>query len=110
MNRTTVQEKAFHGMRARCSATGGCLPPCAERHRLFAVYDRPRFFAELRSFIPALGKLLLQVGRLRRDYSEGFAEMTTLEFWRAVYPEAPASRRRPDPSVQHAAEPETAEA
>jgi len=50
------------------------------------------------------------VGRLRRDYSEGFAGMTTLEFWRAVYPEAPASTQTTDPSVQHAAEPETAEA
>jgi len=55
-------------------------------------------------------QLLLQLGRLRRDYSEGFAGMTTLEFWRAVYPEAPASTQTTDPSVQHAAEPETAEA
>jgi len=111
MNRTTVQEKAFHGSASAVFRYRRVLYHHAPSGTGYlAVYDRPRFFAELRSFIQALGKLLLEVGRLRRDYSEGFAGMTTLEFWRAVYPEAPASTQTTDPSVQHAAEPETAEA
>jgi len=112
MNRTTVQEKAFHGSASAVFRYRRVLYRHAPSGTGYlAVHDRARFFDALGRFIPALGRLLLRLPRLRRDYRTGFAEMTTLAFWRAVYPGTSDATAATGPAPEHAAaEAEPAEA
>ncbi len=87
LNRTTVQDKAFHGSARAIFRYRRVLYRHAATNTGYLVeYDRARFFAELGAFIPAMARLLLRMGPLRRAYALGVEDMTSLRYWRSVYP------------------------
>ena len=101
-----VQDKAFHGRASDVFRFRRVLylHP-ADRHGYVARYDRRRFFAELGGFLAAWGAVLRRLPSLRRQYAEGAATMTTLQFWRAVYAADASASPGSAPGVRTTTEP-----
>lgn len=88
-DRMTVQAKAFHGRASGVFRYRRVLYEHAQNGTGFvAEFDRPRFFRELGGFLRVWMALFRRLPDLRRDYERGVREMTRVEFWRGVYPEA----------------------
>ncbi|MDB5820413.1 MAG: glycosyltransferase family 2 protein [Rhizobacter sp.] len=99
-DRTTVQEKAFHG---RASAVFRYRRVLYEHSStgtgFLAEYDRPRFFQEVRVFIATFARLLWRLSELASEYARDTRTMGSEPFWRDVYAEElapPAARPRHD--------------
>lgn len=88
-DRMTVQAKAFHGRASGVFRYRRVLYEHAQSGTGFvAEFDRGRFFRELGGFLGVWAALFRRSPELRRDYARGVREMTRVEFWRGVYPEA----------------------
>jgi GT2 family glycosyltransferase len=88
LDRTTVQVKGFHGTASAVFRYRRVLYEHLQSGTGFiARYDRRRFFAELAGFFRAWWPLFRNLPSLRRAYAQGIEQMTTLAFWREVYPE-----------------------
>lgn len=97
VDRTLVQDKAFHGRASDVFRFRRVLyqhPATGEAY--LAHYDRRRFFAELGSFLAAWATVFIRLPTLRKAYAAGAATMTSIDFWRGVYaaeaPPAPGAR------------------
>lgn len=85
-NRTTVQEKAFHGRAAAVFRYRRVLylhPHSGSGY--MAEYDRPRFFGELGRFIAGFFRLLSRMPTLCELYARDVEYFSTERFWRDVY-------------------------
>ncbi|HEX2540190.1 MAG TPA: hypothetical protein VHM00_03805 [Caldimonas sp.] len=88
LDRTMAQVKGFHGTASDVFRYRRVLYEHLQSGNGFvATYDRPRFFAELGGFLEAWWLVYRKVGSLRRSYRARLGEMTSLAFWRGVYPE-----------------------
>jgi galactofuranosylgalactofuranosylrhamnosyl-N-acetylglucosaminyl-diphospho-decaprenol beta-1,5/1,6-galactofuranosyltransferase len=87
-DRLTVQPKAFHGRASAVFRYRRVLYEHAASGTGFvAEFDRPRFFRELGRFLKTWALLFARRKQLRSAYESGAQQMSTLEFWRSVYPE-----------------------
>lgn len=105
-DRMTVQDKNFHGRASAVFRYRRVLYlHAASGSGYVAEYDRGRFFAELRRFVPAFFALMRQRAALRRDYADGAREMGSAAFWRSVFadPPAPAPAPATPPETEAAA-------
>ena len=95
-NRVLLQRKAFHGSPASVFRYRRVLYEHFPSNTGYvAEHDRRRFFGELGRFIGAFAAFLRRLPELRRAHRRGFDEMTTLDFWRAVYAGVPKSKAMP---------------
>jgi galactofuranosylgalactofuranosylrhamnosyl-N-acetylglucosaminyl-diphospho-decaprenol beta-1,5/1,6-galactofuranosyltransferase len=99
-NRVLLQEKAFHGSPASVFRYRRVLYEHFPSNTGYvAEYDRGRFFVEVGHFIAAFGAFVRRLPELRREHRRGFDEMTTLDFWRAVY--SGVLKPKPVPASTH---------
>ncbi len=85
-NRTTVQEKHFHGNASALFRYRRVLYLHAVSGQGYmAEYDRRRFFAELGAFIGTLARLAARLPALRRTYGTAAPSLGSEAFWRGVY-------------------------
>lgn len=118
INRTMVQNKAFHGRASDVFRYRRVLYEHAPtRTGYVAEYDRGRFFGELGAFLRIWLTLMVRLPQLRRLFASGAAELTSRAFWEGVYetasvtppesapPDRPAGRRAAEDAdpVGHAA-------
>lgn len=86
IDRTTLQEKGFHGRASAVFRYRRVLYEHAQTGTGYvADFDRRRFFRELRAFLMAWGRLYSRLRGLRRAYRAGADEMASIDFWRDVY-------------------------
>lgn len=103
-NRTTVQDKAFHGNASAVFRYRRVLYRHLQSGTGYLVeYDRPRFFAELNDFVRTWLALRARLPALRRDFAAGAAAMSTAAFWRSVYAPARGPGETPLPVPEAAA-------
>ena len=108
-NRTTVQEKHFHGNASALFRYRRVLYLHAVSGQgYFAEYDRGRFFAELGAFIRTVTRFATRLPALRRAYAAAGPSLGSETFWRGVYglgaaddptPLRPASAADPSPGT-----------
>lgn len=85
-NRMTLQDKAFHGRAGAVFRYRSVLyehQPSGTGY--VAVYDRARFFAELRAFVTLWRQLRRRLPELQAAYAEGAAGYAREAYWRAVH-------------------------
>lgn len=102
-DRTTLQDKAFHGRASAVFRYRRVLYRSASGATGFlAEFDRPRFFAELAAFLRVWSRVFRELPDLRRRYAAGAEAMTSIDYWRRVYadeqtpPSPPALQSRPE--------------
>ncbi len=103
-DRTTVQAKSFHGRASGVFRYRRIFYEHAATSTGFvAEFDRRRFFAELKSFLTAWSTFFRRLPALRAEYAAGVHQLTSIAYWREVYPEtraaAPAAPSRADADV-----------
>ena len=85
-DRTTLQEKDFHGRAAAVFRYRRVLYEHAPSGTGFlAAYDRPRFFGELGHFVRAAVQVWRRLPALQAAYREGAAAFGQADFWRGVH-------------------------
>jgi len=86
VDRTLVQEKAFHGRASDVFRFRRVLylhPATGDGY--LAEFDRRRFFAEIGAFLTAWATVFARLSALRKAYIQGATAMTSIDFWRGVY-------------------------
>jgi galactofuranosylgalactofuranosylrhamnosyl-N-acetylglucosaminyl-diphospho-decaprenol beta-1,5/1,6-galactofuranosyltransferase len=84
--RTTVQEKAFHGSAGAVYRYKRVLylhGPSSTGY--LAEYDRARFFGAIADFVRAMTRLMREQRALQRAYAQGADALTKAPYWRAVF-------------------------
>ena len=86
LDRTTLQEKSFHGQASAVFRYRRVLYEHAQSGTGYvASFDRPRFFSELGDFLRAWLQMFRRLSALRLVYIKELPGLSSAAFWRGVY-------------------------